>query len=224
MVDGTTRAASSALTPATAVVMLANVACSVAAARGFGTRRSVISVRIASVPSEPIEQLRQVVADDVLHRLRPGADDLAGRQDRLQRQHVPARGAVLHGTWSAGALGDVAAECRDLQAGGIRRVEEPACLDRILQLIGQHVGLDDGELIVLIDLEDAIEPLHRQQDTAAHGHGASRVPRAGPAHDQGHAVSVTQARDGGDLVDAGRQEHQVRGCSAQERVRSVVPA
>ena len=53
IVAGTTRSASSAETARTASPMLANVACSVACTAGFGTRRSVISVMIASVPSDP---------------------------------------------------------------------------------------------------------------------------------------------------------------------------
>ena len=56
------------------------------------------------------QQLRQVVADDVLHRLRAGVHDLAGRQHRLERQHVALRRAVLERARSASAFGDVAAD------------------------------------------------------------------------------------------------------------------
>ena len=41
------------------------------------------------------QQLSQVVADDVLDGLAAGADDLSGRQHRLETQHVVPRRAVL---------------------------------------------------------------------------------------------------------------------------------
>ena len=63
---------------------------------------------------------REVVADDVLHRFRAGADDLPGRQHGLERQHVALRDAVLKRARTAGALGDVAADRGLLQALRIR--------------------------------------------------------------------------------------------------------
>ena len=53
IVAGTTRAASNRDTASTAGSMSTNVAWSVACTAGFGTSRSVISVMIASVPSDP---------------------------------------------------------------------------------------------------------------------------------------------------------------------------
>ena len=99
-------------------------------AGGFGTRRSVIFGDDRQRAFRPDEQLRQVVADDVLHRLRAGADDLAGRQHRLEREHVALRRAVLERARPAGALGDVAADRRLLEAGRIRRIEQADALDR----------------------------------------------------------------------------------------------
>ena len=50
---GTTRARTSRITASTACVTLGNVARSVACTGGFGIRRRMIFVRIASVPSDP---------------------------------------------------------------------------------------------------------------------------------------------------------------------------
>ena len=62
------------------------------------------------------QQLRQVVADDVLDGLAAGLDDLAGRQHRLEAEHVALRRAVLERARPAGALGDVAADARDCRS------------------------------------------------------------------------------------------------------------
>ena len=58
------------------------------------------------------QQVRQVVADDVLDDLAAGLDDLAGRQHRLEPEHVLLGRAVLERARAAGALGDVAADDR----------------------------------------------------------------------------------------------------------------
>ena len=157
------------------------------------------------------EQLRQVVADDVLHRLGAGADDLAGREHRLQRQDVAARGAVLHRARASGALRDVAAQGRDLQAGRIRRIEQPACLDGVLQLAGEDVGLHHGEQVLAVDLEDAVEALHRQQHPAAHRAPRRRCSRCRrPGRRAGCAGRCRYGR-WRRFLDGGRQQHQVGG-------------
>ena len=58
------------------------------------------------------EQLRQVVADDVLDDFAAGLDDLAGRQHGLEPEHVALGRPVLERARPAGALGDVAADHR----------------------------------------------------------------------------------------------------------------
>ena len=224
MVDGITRAASRALTPADRAGDVGERGLQ----RGGGARlrdqaqRDLGEDRQRAFGSD--QQLRQVVTDHVLHGLRAGADDLAGRQHRLQRQHIAARGAVLHRPRPARALGDVAAQRRNLQAGRIGRIEQPARLDGVLQLIREHIRLDDGELVVLVDLEDAIEALHREDDPASDGYRPAGIAGAGAAHDQRHAVRVAEARNGGDLIDVPRQQHQVGWCAAEERVGPVLPA
>ena len=122
---GTTRARMMSLTAATAASTSANVARSVACTGGFGTSRRMIFVMIASVPFGADQQVRQVVADDVLHDLAAGLDDLAGRQHRLEPEHVLLGRAVLERARTAGALGDVAADDRLPQRRRVRRIEQP---------------------------------------------------------------------------------------------------
>ena len=87
------------------------------------------------------EQLRQVVADDVLDHLAAGADHFPGRQDGLEPEHVALRRAVLERARTAGALGDVAADHRLPQRRRVGRIEQADLLDRVLQVAGDDVGL-----------------------------------------------------------------------------------
>ena len=62
------------------------------------------------------EEVRQVVAHDVLGVPAAGADDLAVGEHDLEAQDVVARDAVLHAAQAAGVLGEVAADRAGLEA------------------------------------------------------------------------------------------------------------
>ena len=85
---GTTRARMSRVTASTACVTLGNVARSVACTGGFGIepQDDLRDDRERALGAD--EQMREVVADDVLHDLAAGADDLAGRQHGFEPEHV----------------------------------------------------------------------------------------------------------------------------------------
>ena len=166
---------------------------------------------IASVPSDPTSRLREVVADDVLHDLAAGADDLARRQHGLESEHVLLRDAVLERARPARALGDVAADRRLPQAGRIRRIEQADALDGVLQVAGDHVRLDDREQVRLVDLEDAVHPLEAEDDAAAHRHRAAGVARcrrraaraASASRCRACAIAATSAAVAGQHDDVG---------------------
>jgi hypothetical protein len=138
------------------------------------------------------DQLGEVVADDVLDGLAAGTDHFARRQHRFEAKDVALRRAVFERARTTGAFGDVAANRRASERRGIGRIEQAASLDRLLQDAGDHVRLHDGEQVVFVDLEDAVEPLHRQHDTAAQRHRAAGVARARAARHERHAVLVTE--------------------------------
>ena len=62
------------------------------------------------------DQLREVVAGRRLHEAAAGADDLAGRQHRLDPEHLVTGHAVLHRAHAARVGGDVATEARAVLA------------------------------------------------------------------------------------------------------------
>ena len=81
-------------------------------------------------PLRPDEQVRQVVAHDVLRVPSAGADDRAIGEHDLEAEDVVARDAVLHAAQPARVLGQVAADRADLVARRVGRVEEPVLGDR----------------------------------------------------------------------------------------------
>ena len=70
-------------------------------------------------------------------------------------------------------------------------------------------GSTTAEQVDLVDLEDAVQPLHREHDAAVRRHRAAGVAGAGAAHDERHAVLVAEPRDGGHLRRVGRADHEV---------------
>ena len=119
------------------------------------------------------EQLREVVAHDVLHGAAARADDLPGRQHGLQAEHVALRDAGFERPRTTGALRDVAAYRRLLSDSVDRADKTPLRLDGQLQFTGDHGGLDDRKQVVSIDLDDAIEAFDAEDDTALSWDGAS---------------------------------------------------
>ena len=146
------------------------------------------------------------------------------RQDHLEAEDVVARRAVLERPGTAGALGDVAADHGLAQAGRIRRVEEPDALDRVLEVAGDHVRLDDGQQVRFVDLEDAVHPLERQHDAAFDGHGPAAVSRAAAPHHEGHPRPVAHPGDRRDLAGGSWQHDKIRRVPLLQRVEPVALA
>ena len=101
------------------------------------------------------------------------------------------------------------------------RIEQPDTPDRTLQVAVDDVRLDDGDEIQFVDLENAIEPGHRQHDAAAGGYSAARVARASPANDERYALLIAEPRDRGDLRCRSWNHDQVRGMSLAEGISRV---
>ena len=168
------------------------------------------------------EQLRQVVADDVLDRLAAGPDDGAVGEHGLEAEDIAARVAVLEGARAAGALGDVAADAALAEARRIGRIEQADAFDRVLQRPGDHARLDDDQQVARIDRQDAGEALERDDDAAPHGDGAAGVAGAGAARDERDAGLVAEPRDGGDFGGGAGDDDEIGrpGPASAHRCRS----
>src|SRR5207248_84268 len=98
------------------------------------------------------DQLGEVVAGGDLGRLAAGPDDLAGRQHRLQPEHVVPGDAVLDRTHAARVRPDIPADAR-AQFAGIDGVTQPGFGGLRVEFGQRDAGLHDGHLVLGIDLE-----------------------------------------------------------------------
>src|SRR4029453_11515890 len=98
------------------------------------------------------------------------------------------------------AFGNVPAERGQPEAPRIRRREQPDLLDGILQVAGNDVRLHAGEQVQPIDLEDAVHPFERQDDSAARWTPPAGISRAGAACDDRDALVVAEFCELGDFV------------------------
>ena len=167
------------------------------------------------------EQLRQVVADDVLHGLAAGPDHGAVGEHGFEAEDVAAGVAVLEGARPAGALGDVAADAALAQAGRIRRIEQADRFDGVLERAGDHARLDDDQQVARIDRQDAREALEREDDAAPERDGAAGVAGAGAARNERDAGLVAEARDGRDLGRGAGNDDEIGAPPVLQRVRAV---
>src|SRR5882724_7449643 len=56
-------------------------------------------------------------------------------------------------------------------------------------------GLDDGELVLVVDLEDPVHPHHRDHDAALGGQASAREPGARAAGDERKVLAVRELHD-----------------------------
>ena len=107
-------------------------------------------------------------------------------------------------------------DCRRLC--GIGRIEQPDALDRVLQVAGDDVRLDDGEQVGLVDLEDAVQPLEAEHDAAVHGHGAAGIAGAATARHERRARLVAQRAIAAISCGVRGQDDDVRRVPALEGI------
>src|SRR5947207_3293356 len=109
--------------------------------------------------------------------------DHAVRHHDFEAEDVVRGDAVLQRVRPAGVVRDVAADRARLLARGIGRVVVALRADLPREVQVHEAGLDDGDLVVLVDLEDAIHPHERDDDAALGGEAPAGEPGARAARD-----------------------------------------
>jgi len=144
------------------------------------------------------DQLRQVVAGRRLDEPAPGADHVAVGQRGFEAEHLMAGHAVLHRAHAARVGGDVAAEAGAVLAR-VHRVDEPVRSRDLVELAQGDTRLHDGDVVLLVDLEDAVHPLERDDDRVGRRHDRTRKAGAVAARGDGRPVVVGHPQDAGDF-------------------------
>ena len=137
-------------------------------------------------------------------------DDFAVHQHHLDAEQVVGGEPVLQAVHAAGVLRDVATDrAGDLRAG-IGGVIEAFVLDRLGDAEVGDPRLHAGAAVGVVDLENAVELAHGQQDRVAHRHRPARQRGAAAARHDLHLVVLAVAQDGGHLGHRLGQHHDQR--------------
>ena len=154
------------------------------------------------------EDAGQVVAAR-LPRLAAEPHDLAVGHDHFEAQHVIRGDAVLQGVRAARVVGDVAADRARLLARGIGRVVVAARADLPREVQVDEPGLDDGQLVLVVDLEHPVHPHHRDHDAALGRQAPAREPGARAAGDERKVLAVRELHDRRDVLGRRRKDDEV---------------
>ena len=155
------------------------------------------------------KQLAHVIAGGVLDQVAVQLQQLAGAGDHFQAGHPVAGHAVADHLDAAGIGADVAAQLAGARGGEVHRVVQALILGVLLQLLGHHARLAHHGAVVLVEGEDLVHIVERddhfpvgrhggggQAGTAAGGHQGDLV-LVGPAHDGLHLLDGLGEDDGG---------------------------
>ena len=174
------------------------------------------------------EELRHIVAGDILDILAARVQHVAVRENDFEPLHVVFRDAVLEPAKPAGVLRDRPAETRRLDRAGIRRIDEAVLRDMIVDVLYDHACLDLRDEVLEIDVDDLVEPQHQEDDAALQRCRPRREIRARAARVDRHAVRVRQLHDSGDFLrrtgthDDIRQIRMARRCVIGVRIEILL--
>lgn len=145
------------------------------------------------------EETGEVEALAVFVAAAAGSDDGAVWEDDFEAEDVVAGDPVFEAARAAGVGGDIAAEGAFAEAGWVRRVVPSEFADLVLEVAGDDAGLDDGDPVGRVDLEDAVHAFHGEDDAAVDGDAAADVADAAAADGDGDLVSSGEGHDGADV-------------------------
>ena len=134
---------------------------------------------------------------------------LAAEQHGLELEHVVAGLAVLAAALAAGVGGDHAADGGAVGGGEVRREEEPVGLERGVELVLDHPGLDAHPAVLDVDVEDGVH-VPRDVDHQAVGERLAVGAGAAPARREHHLamrLASGQAGDALEVLAVARAQH-----------------
>ena len=150
------------------------------------------------------EQAAEVVAGRALDGAGAAFHQLAGVVIEFEAHDVIFGDAVFQAAQAAGVFRNVAADGGDGLRTRIRGIEEALGSHGGGELGRHNAGLDDGEEVFFIDLDDLVQSL-RQDDHGfvgvGHGPAAEVGPRAADGH--GQAVGVAALNESAELFGGG---------------------
>ena len=163
------------------------------------------------------EELRHVVARDVLDVLAARMQHIAVREDDFKALHIVLRDAVFQSTQAARVLRDRAAEARRLDRARIGWVDEAELRDMVVDVLYDDARLDLGDEVFEIDVDDLLEAEHREDDATLQRRRARREVRARAARVDGDLVLVRELQDLRDFLRRAGTDDDIRHVDVTRR-------
>ena len=151
------------------------------------------------------EQTEQIVVSAV-EILTPEPHDLPFGRDELDAQNVVRGESVLEAMHAARVLRDIATDRAGDLARRIRSVVEAAVGDGLRQGEVTHAGLRDDTAIVEVDVEDAVELSHPDDDGIDSGNRASGERGSRAARHDLESFAMCVAQNGRHFLGGSRQD------------------
>ena len=123
--------------------------------------------------------------------------------------------SVARGEDTRTARGDVAAHRCELGRRGIVREHEPALVQLGLQPLAVHARLGGHGERVLVHIDDAVETLQVESDSAMSEDGSALASRTASPGDDGDAVLVREQEDRRDVFVRGRENDEIRAAEGR---------
>ena len=139
----------------------------------------------------------------------PGFDNPAVGQHDFQRHHLVAHGAESGGAVADAVGGDGSGDGGDGHAVGVVAGHEAVGLQRVIEVLQDHAGLNFGSQRRRIDVQQAVEPTDVQDDAAVDGQDAAHHAGAAAVGDDGDGEGLGQSDDAGYLLGVGGADNQV---------------
>jgi len=141
------------------------------------------------------KQCGQIIPHHILETFGADVDHLTRGQHHLQSHDIVAGDTVFDGPHASGVFRNIAADGGKGHAGRIRRVEQAVFFNGGLQIGGHHSGFNHGQEVVGVDVDDAVELAHDENQPIGRGHGPTSQAGSGPPRNQGYRVSIGDLHD-----------------------------
>ena len=160
----------------------------------------------AEQPLRAGHDAEQIIAAAV-EVLAADAHDLAGHQHDLETQHIVAGDPVFEAMHAAGIFRHIAADGAGDLRGRVGRIVEAGGLDRLRDRQIGHAGLRHHHAVLQVDLADAVELGHAEQNAVGGRQRAAGQRRAGAARHHVDALRMAIFQHPAHLIDGVGQHH-----------------
>ena len=125
-----------------------------------------------------------------------------------------ARYAVPHRLIAASIGGEVATDLAAFRAAGVTCIEKALFVGHFLNIDGAHTGLSNKVHALLVKLDDFVQALHEDDESAHGGDGAIHDAAAATPHRYGNHVLVAQLHNSSDFLSASGSNDYIRQMKA----------